>query len=291
MCIRDRVGIVGAGTMGGGIAAHLANIGIPVVLLDIVPPNLSAAEQQDPAARNRIVNSLYDRMAKARPANLARADRGDLITVGNLDDDFDKLADCDWIIEVIIEQLEPKQALMARIEAIRKPRAIVSSNTSGIPIGQIAAGRSAEFRAHFLGTHFFNPPRYLKLLEIIPTADTAPEVTEFMKTFGSETLGKGVVVCKDTPNFIGNRFFAVASSYGLESALAEGYTIPEVDAITGPTIGRPKTATFRLLDLVGLDVMAHVNRNLYDAVPHDAYREALQPERTSACLLYTSRCV
>lgn len=280
----DKVGIVGAGTMGGGIAAHLANIGIPVVLLDIVPPNLSAAEQQDPAARNRIVNSLYDRMAKARPANLARADRGDLITVGNLDDDFDKLADCDWIIEVIIEQLEPKQALMARIEAIRKPRAIVSSNTSGIPIGQIAAGRSAEFRAHFLGTHFFNPPRYLKLLEIIPTADTAPEVTEFMKTFGSETLGKGVVVCKDTPNFIGNRFFAVASSYGLESALAEGYTIPEVDAITGPTIGRPKTATFRLLDLVGLDVMAHVNNNLYDAVPHDAYREALRPERTSALM-------
>ena len=280
----DKVGIVGAGTMGGGIAAHLANIGIPVVLLDIVPPNLSEAEKYNPAARNRIVTSLYDRMAKARPANLARADRGDLITLGNLEDDFDKLADCDWIIEVIIEQLEPKQALMERLEAIRKPKAIISSNTSGIPINQIAAGRSAEFRANFLGTHFFNPPRYLKLLEIIPTADTSPEVVEFMKTFGAESLGKGVVVCKDTPNFIGNRFFAVASSYGLEYALEHGYTIPEIDAITGPTIGRPKTATFRLLDLVGLDVMAHVNNNLYDAVPHDAYRETLRPERTAALM-------
>ena len=280
----DRVGIVGAGTMGGGIAAHLANIGIPVTLLDIVPPDLSDAEKHNPAARNKIVNSLYDRMTKARPANLARADRGDLITVGNLDDDFEMLADCDWIIEVIIEQLAPKQALMERLEAIRKPRAIVSSNTSGIPIGQIAAGRSDEFRAHFLGTHFFNPPRYLKLLEIIPTADTAPEVVDYMKRFGSETLGKGVVVCKDTPNFIGNRFFAVASSYGLEHALQNGYTIPEVDAITGPTIGRPKTATYRLLDLVGLDVMAHVNNNLYDAVPQDEYREALRPERTSALM-------
>ncbi len=280
----DKVGIVGAGTMGGGIAAHLANIGIPVVLLDIVPPNLSVAEQSNPAARNRIVASLYDRMAKARPANLARADRGELITLGNLEDDFDKLADCDWIIEVIIEQLEPKQALMARLEAIRKPKAIISSNTSGIPINQIAAGRSPEFRAHFLGTHFFNPPRYLKLLEIIPTGDTAPEVVDFMKTFGADVLGKGVVVCKDTPNFIGNRFFAVASSYGLEYALENGYTIPEVDAITGPTIGRPKTATFRLLDLVGLDVMAHVNNNLYDAVAHDDFREALRPERTSALM-------
>lgn len=280
----DKVGIVGAGTMGGGIAAHLANIGIPVVLLDIVPPDLSEADRQKPAARNRIVNTLYDRMVKARPANLARADRGDLITLGNLEDDFDKLADCDWIVEVIVEQLEPKQALMARLEAIRKPNAIVSSNTSGIPIGQIAAGRSAEFRAHFLGTHFFNPPRYLKLLEIIPTDDTAPEVTEFMKRFGSEVLGKGVVVCKDTPNFIGNRFFAVASSYGLEHALEQGYSIAEVDAITGPVIGRPKTATFRLLDLVGLDVMAHVNKNLYAAVPQDAYREVLRPERTGALM-------
>lgn len=280
----DKVGIVGAGTMGGGIAALLANVGIPVVLLDMVPPDLTDADRQKPAARNRIVTSLYDRMTKAKPANLGRADRGDLITLGNLEDDFGLLADCDWIIEVIVELLEPKQALMERLEKVRKLGSIISSNTSGIPIHEIAAGRSADFRAHFLGTHFFNPPRYLKLLEIIPTADTSPEVVEFMKTFGSEVLGKGVVVCKDTPNFIGNRFFAVASSYGLEHALENGYTIAEIDAITGPTIGRPKTATFRLLDLVGLDVMAHVNDNLYEAVPDDAFRDMLRPEKTGAMM-------
>lgn len=280
----DKVAIIGAGTMGGGIAAHLANIGIQVVLLDIVPPDLSEAEKDDPAARNRIVNSLFDRMAKARPANLARKDRADLITIGNVEDDFDKLADVDWIIEVIIEQLQPKKDLMARIEAVRKPGCIISSNTSGIPIHQIAEDCSDEVKAHFLGTHFFNPPRYLKLLEIIPTDETAPEVVEFFKKFGSEVLGKGVVVCKDTPNFIGNRFFSVAASQAIEYAFANGYTISEVDAITGPLIGRPKSATFRLMDLVGLDIMGHVNSNLYTAVPHDPFRETLQPEKTTAVM-------
>ncbi len=278
----DKVAIIGAGTMGGGIAAHLANIGIPVVLLDIVPPNLTAEENNDPAARNRIVQTLYDRMAKARPANLARADRGGLITIGNIEDDFDKLADCDWIIEVIIEQLAPKQALMERIEAVRKPGSIISSNTSGIPIHSIAAGRSDEFRAHFLGTHFFNPPRYLKLLEIIPTPDTAPEVLEFMVSFGRDVLGKGVVVCKDTPNFIANRFIAVAGSYRSEYAMEHGYTVEEVDALTGPLIGNPSTGSYRLTDLVGLDVMHHVNSNLYPAIAHDKYREILNGERSGA---------
>ncbi len=280
----EKVAIIGAGTMGGGIAAHLANIGIPVVLLDIPTPNLSDAEKEDPKARNRLVQSLYDRMASAKPANLARADRANFITLGNTEDDFHKVAEADWIIEVIIEQLAPKQALMERIEALRKPHAIVSSNTSGIPIHEIAQGRSAAFKAHFLGTHFFNPPRYLKLLEIIPTPDTAPEVLDFMVQFGRNMLGKGVVICKDTPNFIGNRFFAVAASYGIEKALAESYTIGEIDAITGPTIGRPKTATFRLMDLVGLDVMGHVNRNLYDAIPHDPYREVLRGEKVTAVM-------
>ncbi|MCP5190839.1 MAG: 3-hydroxyacyl-CoA dehydrogenase family protein, partial [Pseudomonadales bacterium] len=210
----DKVAVIGAGTMGGGIAAHLANIGIPVVLLDIVPPNLTEAEQHDPVARNRIVQTLYDRMVKARPANLARPDRADLITLGNTEDDFDQLADCDWIVEVIIEQLAPKQALMARIEAIRKPGSIISSNTSGIPIHEICEGRSDDFKAHFLGTHFFNPPRYLKLLELIPTPHTAGDVLDFMVAFSRDVLGKGVVVCKDTPNFIANRFFSVVGSYG-----------------------------------------------------------------------------
>ncbi len=280
----DKVAVIGAGTMGGGIAAHLANIGIPVVLLDIATPNLSDAEKDDPAARNRLVNSLYDRMVKAKPANLANKDRAELITIGNMDDDFDLVADADWVVEVIIERLDLKQALMKRLEETCKPETIISSNTSGIPIHQISEGRSQNFKEHFLGTHFFNPPRYLNLLEIIPTPDTDPAVTAFMVEFGRDVLGKGVVVCKDTPNFIGNRFFSVAASYGIERAFEQGYSIPEVDAITGPTIGRPKTATFRLMDLVGLDVMAHVNGNLYPAIEDDPYREMLQPEKTGAVM-------
>jgi 3-hydroxyacyl-CoA dehydrogenase len=275
-----KVAVLGAGTMGGGIAAHLANIGIPVLLLDIVPPDLNEAEQNDPKARNRIVQSLYERMVKARPANLARADRGDLITLGNFEDDLAKIADCDWIVEVIVEQLAPKQALMARVEALRKPGSIVSSNTSGIPIHQIAEGRSDDFKAHFLGTHFFNPPRYLKLLEVIPTPDTSSEVLAYMVRFGRDLLGKGVVVCKDTPNFIANRFIAVAGSYAQEYAFEYGYTVAEIDAITGPLLGRPKTATFRLMDLVGIDVMLHVNSNLYPAIPEDKYREVLRGEKS-----------
>ena len=280
----EKAAVIGAGTMGGGIAAHLANCGIPVVLLDIPTPGLSNEEADDPAARNRLVKSLYERMVKARPANLARKDRADLIQIGNTEDDLDLVADADWVVEVIIERLDLKQALMKRLEATCKPGAIISSNTSGIPIHQISEGRSASFKQHFLGTHFFNPPRYLKLLEVIPTPDTDPEVLEFMVNFGRDVLGKGVVVCKDTPNFIGNRFFSVAASYAIEYGLEHGYTVAEIDAITGPTIGRPKTATFRLLDLVGLDVMHHVNTNLYAAVGDDPYQEVLRPEKTAVVL-------
>lgn len=280
----DKAAVIGAGTMGGGIAAHLANIGIPVVLLDIPTPNLDPEEQEDPVARNRLVQSLYDRMAKARPANLARKDRGDFITIGNTEDDFDLIADADWVVEVIIERLDLKLKLMEKLEATCKPGAIITSNTSGIPIHQIADGRSEMFKKHFLGTHFFNPPRYLKLLEIIPTPDTDPAVTKFMSEFGRDVLGKGVVICKDTPNFIGNRFFSMAASFGIEYALEHGYSVPEIDAITGPTVGRPKSATFRLMDLVGLDVMQHVNSNLYEAVTDDPYRETLRPAKLSAVM-------
>lgn len=280
----QKVAVIGAGTMGGGIAAHLANIGIPVLLLDIVPPDPGSDAETDPEARNRIVRRGYERMLRAKPAHLASDRRAKYIELGNTEDDIDKVAECDWIVEVIVEQLEPKQALMARIEAFRKPDAIVSSNTSGIPIHEIAAGRSDAFRTHFLGTHFFNPPRYLKLLEVIPTEDTDSGVVDFMVAFGRDVLGKGVVVAKDTPNFIANRFFAIAGAYGLEYALEHGYSVEEVDNLTGPLIGRPKTATFRLLDLVGLDVMAHVNENLYEAIEHDPYREVLHGERVSALI-------
>jgi len=170
---------------------------------------------------------------------------------------------------------------MKRIEATRKPGSIISSNTSGIPISQIADGRSDEFKAHFLGTHFFNPARYLKLLEIIPTPETSREVVDFMSTFGRDVLGKGVVICKDTPNFIGNRFFSIANSFSVDYALENGYKVEEIDALTGPLLGRPKTGTFRLLDLVGLDVMGHVTNNLYEAIPEDAYREVLRSGRSA----------
>ena len=278
----EKVGIIGAGTMGGGIAAHLANIGIEVVLLDIVPPNLTDAEKNDPQARNRFVQGGFDRMVKARPANLGRPDRAHLISLGNTSDNLDMLADCDWVVEVIIEQLAPKQALVAELEKVVKPTAIISSNTSGIPIHDIVANASEDFKGRFLGTHFFNPPRYLKLLEIIPTPDTRQDVIDFMVEFGTKTLGKGVVVCKDTPNFIANRFIAVAGNYSVKQALEMGLTVEEVDSITGPLLGRPKTGTFRLTDLVGLDIMVHVNSNLYPAIPHDQYRDLLVDEAVVA---------
>lgn len=271
----EKVGIIGAGTMGGGIAAHLANIGIPVVLLDIVPFDLTDEEKNDPKARNRIVKAGYDRMVKARPANLGSKDRADFISIGNTEDDLEELADCDWVVEVVIEKLEPKQQLMAKLEEICKPTAIITSNTSGIPINEIAEGRSDDFKSRFMGTHFFNPPRYLKLLEIIPIPETSQEALDFMVDFGTDVLGKGVVVCKDTPNFIANRFIAVAGNHSVQTALDLGLSVPEVDSITGSLIGRPNTGTFRLTDLVGLDIMVHVNSNLYPAIEHDPYREYL----------------
>ena len=274
-----RVVVLGAGTMGAGIAAHCASVGFKVSLLDIAPDTLTPDEEKrgltlaSPAVRNRIVRAGYDRMAKSRPASLANADAGKRIRIGNFADNFAWVGDADWIIEVIIERLGPKQALMARIEEARKPGSIVSSNTSGIPLHEIAAGRGADFKAHFLGTHFFNPPRYLKLLEVIPLPETDPTVVRQMKAFGENVLGKGVVICKDTPNFIANRFGSFDGMFGARWALDNGYTIEETDALTGPLLGRPNTATFRLADLAGIDIMAGVADNLYAAAPDDESRE------------------
>jgi 3-hydroxyacyl-CoA dehydrogenase len=260
--------VVGAGTMGAALAAHLANAGVPVTLLDIVPKGAPAGEKQ---ARNKIVNEGWDRCIKARPANLMSSDLATFVKLGNLEDDFEAIAKADWIIEAIIERLDIKQQLMTRIDTVRKPEAIVSTNTSGIPIKDIAEGRSKGFKQHFLGTHFFNPPRYLKLLEVIPTKDTLPAVTEFISWFGSYRLGKGIVLCKDTPNFIGNRVGFGTGAFGMYYILENGYSVDEVDALTGPLMGHPKTATFRLIDLVGIDVWEHVGKNLAPAIPHDTY--------------------
>ncbi len=278
----NRVAVIGSGTMGGTLAAHFANAGIPAYLLDIVPNKLTPEEEkkglllQDPAVRNRIVNAGLDAIKKARPAALFTPAIAERITVGNLEDNFDFIKEADWIIEVIVENLKIKQALMARIDAVRKPDSIVTTNTSGIPIKDICAGCSESFQQHFLGTHFFNPPRYLKLLEIIPSPKTSPDVLKFVMDFGETVLGKGIVLCKDRPNFVANRIGTQAGIFALQYTLKNGYAFNEVDDFTGPIIGRPKTASYRLLDLVGIDVMYHVAKNLYDAVPEDESREDLK---------------
>jgi len=278
--------VIGSGTMGAAIAAHLANAGVSVTLLDILPTDAPA---DDKTARNKIVNEGWERCLKAKPANLMSPDLKTFVRLGNLEDDFAAVAEADWICEAIVENLKIKQDLMARIDEVRKSNSIVSTNTSGIPVAAIAEGRSKDFKKHFLGTHFFNPPRYLKLLEMIPTQDTDKDIVEFFSWFGEYRLGKGVVLCKDTPNFIGNRVAFGTGAFAMDFILKNGYTVDEVDAVTGPLIGRPKTATFRLIDLVGLDVWDHVGRNLAPLIPHDKlgqeYLKAEAPGKLMSTML------
>jgi 3-hydroxyacyl-CoA dehydrogenase len=278
--------VIGSGTMGAAIAAHLANAGVPVTLLDIVP---QGAPADDKEVRNKLVNEGWDRCLKAKPANLMSSELKTFVKLGNLEDDFGAIAEADWVCEAIVENLKIKQELMARIDDVRKPNGIVTTNTSGIPVAAIAEGCSEGFRKHFLGTHFFNPPRYLKLLEIIPTPDTDERVVEFLSWFGEFRLGKGIVLCKDTPNFIGNRVAFGTGAFAMDFILKNGYTVDEVDALTGPLIGRPKTATFRLIDLVGLDVWDHVGRNLAPLIPHDRlgqeYLKAEAPGKLMSTML------
>lgn len=273
--------VIGSGTMGAAIAAHLANVGVLVTLLDIV-----AKDSND---KNKIVKEGWERCIKAKPANLMSDELKTLVKLGNLEDDFNAVAEADWVLEAVIENLEIKKQWMARIDEVRKPNAIVSTNTSGIPVHAIAEGRSKEFKKHFLGTHFFNPPRYLKLLEIIPTADTSKDVLEFMSRFGEYRLGKGIVICKDTPNFIGNRVAFGTGAFAMDFILNNEYTVDEVDALTGPLMGRPKTATFRLIDLVGVDVWHHVGANLEPLIPHDKlgqkYLASEKPKKLMQTLL------
>ncbi|MCB9281566.1 MAG: 3-hydroxyacyl-CoA dehydrogenase/enoyl-CoA hydratase family protein [Lewinellaceae bacterium] len=264
-----KAAVLGSGVMGSGIACHLANIGLEVLMLDIVPFDLTDAEKSQRRARNRIVDNAFQAAVKSRPAALYDKSFAARIETGNFDDDFEKIADCDWVIEVVVERLDIKKQIFEKVDRFRKQGSLVTSNTSGIPIHLMTEGRSEDFRRHFCGTHFFNPPRYLRLLEIIPTAETAPEVVDYFMHYGDVYLGKQTVLCKDTPAFIGNRVgvYAMAKIYQLTTEL--GLKIETVDKLTGPVIGRPKTGTFRLGDLVGHDTAAHVIKGIRDNCPND----------------------
>ncbi|MGD9366873.1 MAG: 3-hydroxyacyl-CoA dehydrogenase NAD-binding domain-containing protein [Desulfobacteraceae bacterium] len=265
--------VIGSGVMGGGIAALLARAGIKTLLMDIVPFDLKEPDKDDPEQRNRIVKAGLDALGMAQPALIMHPKDMDLISIGNLEDDFDRLGQCDWIVEVVVENVKIKQALFKRIDGVRKADAIVSTNTSGLPLKELSKGLSDSFKEHFLGTHFFNPVRYMKLLEIIPGAETSEEVLDFASDFGERILGKGIVWAKDTPNFVGNRIGVQGIVRAMQLMQEEGLSIADVDAIFGPAMGRPKTAMFKTSDLVGLDVLGHVAQNTYDLVPDDEARE------------------
>src|SRR5271169_3360714 len=275
----EKVAVLGAGTMGARIAAHMANAGIPCFLLDIVPAELNADEKrkgltlESRAVRNRIVLAGLDAAKKSRPAAFFTPETARLVTPGNLEDNLAWCGEADWIIEAVAENLEIKRKLWERVEAVRKPGTIVTTNTSGLPIRLIAEGRSEDFQQHWAGTHFFNPPRYMKLAEVIPGPKTLPAVLEALEEICDVGLGKGVVVAKDTPNFIANRIGTYAMLNAIQQMVALEMTIEEVDACTGPAVGWPNSATFRTADLVGLDVLGHVVRNIYENAPNDEMRE------------------
>ena len=259
--------VLGAGVMGSQIAAHLANAGLTVHLLDIPAPE---------GNKNAIVEAAWKKAQKLKPPILFTDKIARRITLGNFDEHLNRLADVDWVIEAVVENLAIKQQLMARIEGIIRQDAIVSTNTSGLPVNEIARGLPLSFRQRFLGTHFFNPPRYLKLLELIPTDDTDIDIIVRLEWFGRLHLGKGIVIAKDTPNFIANRIGIYATMLGIKALTDEGYTIEEIDTLTGTLVGRPKSGTFRTADLVGLDTLVYVAKNLYPAIPHDESREVFR---------------
>ena len=277
-----KAAVLGAGTMGAGVAAHLTNAGIPTLLLDIAPKELSAEHEAKglpldaPQVRYHIVNTLFEAAKKLKPAPFMLADNAKLITVGNFEDDLEKIKDCDFVIEAVVENLDIKHKLFAEVEKYMKPGAVVASNTSGIPIESIAAPFSEDFKKYFVGIHFFNPPRYMKLVEVIPTADTNQEIVKQVSEFLDQRLGKGVVPAKDRPNFIANRIGVFSMMATIKEMLEMNLTPTEVDQITGKAIGHASSATFRTSDLVGLDVTAHVVKNLYPAIPNDEDREVFQ---------------
>lgn len=268
-----RVAVLGSGVMGGAIAAHLANCGIPSLMLDIVPPGLADAEKADRAKRNALAQKSKDALLKAKPAPLYHPSNLDLIEVGNFEDDMPRIAECDWICEVVKEDLAIKRSIFEQVKKYRTKGSIVSTNTSGVLLSGMVGVMDEEMRRHFLGTHFFNPPRYMHLLEIIAGEDTDPEVVRFMAEFGENVLGKGIVYAKDTPNFVANRILTAATNYILYEMPKRGLTPEDVDALTGPNVGHAKSATLRTLDLVGLDTYVHVIGNVYNNDPNDEHRD------------------
>jgi 3-hydroxyacyl-CoA dehydrogenase len=271
-----RVGVVGAGVMGSGIAALVAGAGVPVLLLDIVPPDLGPDERSERAARDRFAAGGKARALGAKPAAFFTPRDAVLVDVGNLEDDLERLRSCDLLIEAVKEDLAVKQALFARLEDVRAPHAILASNTSGLPLARMTEGRSAAFRQHFLVMHFFNPPRYMKLLELVSGPATLPEVTERVQRFGEDVLGKGVVHCKDTPNFIANRIGTFGMMDAIRLMMEMDLAIEEVDAICGRPLGHPKSAIFRTTDLVGLDTVLHVAANCHRLLTGDEQREVFR---------------
>ncbi|KOP27694.1 3-hydroxyacyl-CoA dehydrogenase [Hapalosiphon sp. MRB220] len=262
-----KVAVLGAGVMGSQIAAHLANAGLTVYLLDLAAKG---------SKKNELVETLFKKASKLSPPIFFTEKTARRITLGNFDEHFHRIADVDWVIEAVVENLTVKQELMTRVEGVIRDDTVVSTNTSGLTIGEIAKGRSESLRKRFLGTHFFNPPRYLKLLELIPTTDTDPEVLQRMMWFASLHLGKGVVVAKDTPNFIANRIGVYATMLAIRAFTEQVYSIEEIDTLTGTIAGRPKSATFRTADLVGLDTLMYVAENLYPVIPNDESREVFR---------------
>ncbi len=274
-----KAAVLGAGTMGAGIAAHLSNAGIPTLLLDIAPLELTPDEEkkgltlESPQVRNRVVNSLFEAAKKLKPAPFMLGDNAKLISTGNFTDDLAKIKDCDFVIEAVVENIQIKHKLYAEVEKHRKPGAVIASNTSGIPIDSIAEPFSDDFKQHFVGIHFFNPPRYMKLVEVIPGSKTNGEIACKISGFLDQRLGKGVVPAKDRPNFIANRIGVFGMMATIHEMISMGFTPTEVDQMTGKAIGHASSATFRTSDLVGLDVTAHVTNNLYPAVPDDEDRD------------------
>ncbi len=269
-----KVAVLGSGVMGSRIACHFAGVGVQVLLLDIVPKE--AVDSKKPAERNKIVNDSLTAAVKSNPSPVYTKDVVKRISTGNFTDNMKDVAGCDWIIEVVVERLDIKQQVFAEVEKYRKPGTLITSNTSGIPIHLMTEGRSEDFQQHFCGTHFFNPPRYLRLLEIIPTPHTKPEIIDFLMWYGDQILGKTTVLCKDTPAFIANRIgvYGIMALFGLVEKL--GLSIDEVDALTGPIIGRPKSATFRTADVVGIDTLVKVAKGVYDNCPSDEARQTFQ---------------